>query len=298
MQIINRAVQAIDQFQQRHPFLGLPLGIFKRFNENNANHQAALMTYYGFLSLFPLLLVLTSVVDLVSQGNQTFQTKVMDGVNSYFPVIGEQLSRNIATSTKSGAALVVGLLVTFYGARGGADAFRGALQHMWHIPKKQRPGFPKSVLISAATIIVGGIGLVSAAVLSASASGLGRSIVYKIIATTGAFAILTPTFYTLYRLNLPRNVGKKNIAQMAMYCSIAVLVVQGIGSYLVTRQLRTLSPLYGTFALVLGILFWLYLQATVVLYLIQIRIVRSRKLWPRSINGKLLTDADRQLHAD
>ncbi len=256
------------------------------------------MTYYSFLSLFPLLLVFTSITDIVSQGNQSFQQTVMNAVNSYFPVIGEQLARNIAVSTKSGAALIVGLVFTFYGARGGADAFRGALQHMWHIPKKLRPGFPKTILVSAATIIFGGIGLVSAAVLSASASGLGRSFVYKILATAGALAILIPTFYILYRLNLPRNIGKKNIAQMAAYCSVSVLVAQGIGSYLITRQLKTLSPLYGTFALVLGILFWLYLQSTVVLYIIQIRIVRSRNLWPRSISGKLPTAVDRQLHTD
>lgn len=295
MNIFQRLITGIDRLQQKHPVLGLPIAVVKRFAENDASHQAALITYYGFLSLFPLLLVFTSVVQLVSQGNQSFYQTVMNGINSYFPVIGDQLSRNIASSTKSGVALLIGLLVTLYGARGGADAFRTALNHLWHVPKNQRAGFPKNILLSFASLLIGGVGLTSAAILSASATGLGRSVVFKVVAPIGALIILTPTFYWLFRINIPRYLGKRNILIMAVSASIVVLGVQNMGSYLVTRQLRTLSPLYGTFAIVLGLLFWIYLQAMLVLYVVQIRIVRSRNLWPRSISGKQLTDADQRL---
>lgn len=295
MNVIQRLIAGIDRLQQKHPVLGLPIGVIKRFAENDASHQAALITYYGFLSLFPLLLVFTSVVQLVSQGNQSFYQTVMDGVNSYFPVIGDQLSRNIATSTKSGPALAVGLLVALYGARGGADAFRTSLNHLWHVPKKKRAGFPKNILLSVVSLFVGGLGLTMAAVLSASAAGLGRSIIFKLLAIFGALIILTPTFYWLFRINLPRSLGKRNLMIMAIWASLVVLIVQNMGSYLVTRQLRTLSPLYGTFAIVLGLLFWIYLQAMLVLYVVQIRIVRSRNLWPRSISGQHLTEADKRL---
>lgn len=295
MKILDQIIAAVDGFQQRHSVLGLPIGIVKRFSENNGSHQAALMTYYGFLSLFPLLLVFTSIAGLAAGGNRRIEGKIMEGINSYFPVIGDQLARNIQASTKSGVALVVGLLLTFYGARGGIDAFRGALNHLWHIPKKKRIGFPWSILVSAGSLIIGGIGLTSAAVLSGAASGLGQSVAFKVLAALAGFLILSPTFYWLFKLNLGSNIAKRNLQLMALFCSIAILAVQSLGSYLITRQLKTLSPLYGTFALVLGLLFWIYLQAMVVLYIVQIRIVRSRKLWPRSISGKLPTKADKVL---
>ncbi len=295
MKIIDSTILAIDRFQQKHPILGLPIGVIKRYGENDAGHQAALITYYGFLSLFPLLLVFTSIAGLASGGSRTIQGTIMDSINSYFPVIGEQLARNIQASNKSGIALVIGLVVTFYGARGGVDAFRTALNHLWHIPKKKRVGFPLSILVSAGSLVIGGIGLTSAAILSGAASGLGQSMLFKVLAAGAALLILVPTFYWLFKLNLNTTVAKRNLQVMALYCSIGIVVMQALGSYLVTRQLRTLSPLYGTFALVLGLLFWIYLQATVVLYIVQVRIIRSRKLWPRSISGKLLTTADKQL---
>lgn len=295
MNILDRSIQALDRFQQKHPFFSLPLAVVKRYGENDASYQAALITYYGFLSLFPMLLVFTSLVSMIARNNPALETRIMESVNSYFPVIGDQLARNIHASSKSGFALVIGLLLTFYGARGGIDAFRNALNHLWHIPKNKRVGFPASVAISALSMVIAGLGLTAAAALSGIASGLGQSVVFKLLAALTAVIILVPAFYWLFKLNLPGTVRKRNLQAMALYCAIGIVAIQSLGGYLVTRQLKTLSPLYGTFALVLGLLFWIYLQATVVLYIIQARIVHSRKLWPRSLSGKILTTADRQL---
>ncbi len=296
MKLIDDIVARIDKLQRDKSVLGLPIAIIKKYGEDDAGYQAALITYYGFLSLFPLLLVATSIVGILSLGDQALEAKIMRSVNTYFPVIGDQLSRNIHSSSKSGAALIIGLVVTFYGARGGADAFRKALAHVWKVPKAKQPGFPKSILLSLGTTALGGLGLSLAAIISAYAAGLGRSILFKGLSLVVGWSILIPTFYFVYRINLPSSeVTNHDLKISAAFTSLAIIAVQSFGGYLVANQLHTLSPLYGTFALVLGILFWIYLQATIVMYAMEIRIVRSQRLWPRGLNNKNPTAADRQV---
>jgi uncharacterized BrkB/YihY/UPF0761 family membrane protein len=70
--------------------------------------------------------------------------------------------------------------------------------------------------------------------------------------------------------------------------------LQEVGGYLLTHELKNLDNLYGTFALVLGLLFWIYLQAQIVLYALEIETVRLFKLWPRSLVEDNLTDADKR----
>ena len=297
MNILDRTLLKVDVIQQKHPVIGFPFALIKKVGEDDGGFQAALITYYGFLSLFPLLLVATSVVGILSQGNSSLETQVMDSVGKYFPVIGDQLSGNIQASNKSGVALVIGLILAFYGARGGADAFRSALNHVWHVPRKRRTGFPKSLIKSLAMTCLGGFGLLLAAILSATATGLGKSIVFKALAAVASFVILVPTFYFLYWISLPRNfVPKKYHLRSAIASGIGIVGVQALGGYLVTNQLKTLSPLYGTFAIVLGLLFWIYLQALIMIYAVELSTVVSKNMWPRSLTGKLLTKADKSVN--
>ena len=52
--------QRVDRFQRRHPVAGFPVGVIYKFGEDQGPYLAALITYYSFLSLFPLLLLLTN----------------------------------------------------------------------------------------------------------------------------------------------------------------------------------------------------------------------------------------------
>jgi len=61
----------------------------------------------------------------------------------------------------------------------------------------------------------------------------------------------------------------------------------------VSHQIAHASPLYGTFATVLGLIAWLYLQAQLMLYAIEINVVRAYQLWPRSLTPPPYTEQDR-----
>src|SRR5580765_498712 len=142
----------IDRRQQKHSWLAFPYAVMRKYGEDESSYQAAVITYYGFLSLFPLILVATSVLKLVLSGNPHLRARVLASVNTYVPVIGNELQANVHSTAKTSLALAGSALVALYGARGVADAIRHALDHVWQVPRVRRSGFPHGVLRSFAII--------------------------------------------------------------------------------------------------------------------------------------------------
>lgn len=293
--ILQRILQAIDMFQQKHKVIGFPYAVIKKYGDDEAGYQGALITYYGFLSLFPLLIVATSVIDLVSRHNAAIRTELLDSINQYFPAIGHDLQSSIHSTGKTGLALAAGLLITFYGAKGVADAIQHALNHVWEVPKAKRASFPKGPLKSLAVILGGGFGFMSAAVLSGYATGaVGNSVLLRIVPLLISAIILFASFIFIFRVASSAKHSYKQLVPGAIVAAIGLQILQFGGTYLLTHQLTHLSGIYGKYGLVLAILFWLYLQAQVFLYAAEISAVGALKLWPRSLTGKPLTSADRE----
>src|SRR5580692_7156694 len=92
MNPIEKAVHRIDRFQQRHVVPAFVFGVMKKFGDDSAGSLAALMAYYGFLSLFPLLLVLTTILGLFFAHDAALQHRIIDSAVSQFPIVGNQLS--------------------------------------------------------------------------------------------------------------------------------------------------------------------------------------------------------------
>src|SRR5213078_4149247 len=102
---LKRVLAAVDRSQQRHAWLGFPLAVFKKFGDDDAGQKAALVAYYGFFSLFPLLLVFATVLGFVLSGNPTLQHKILSSTLARFPVIGAQIQENIHSLQGSGITL-------------------------------------------------------------------------------------------------------------------------------------------------------------------------------------------------
>jgi membrane protein len=88
----------------------------------------------------------------------------------------------------------------------------------------------------------------------------------------------------------------------AVLAGVAWTALQFLGSWLVARQLQHSSELYGFFAIVLGLLFWLFLAAQILVYSAEVNVVLARRLWPRSLRTLFvdrgeLTEADRRAYA-
>ncbi|MDL2341573.1 MAG: YhjD/YihY/BrkB family envelope integrity protein [Patescibacteria group bacterium] len=294
MNILQKTIAVIDKWQRRHPATAFPYAVIKKYGEDEAGYQAALLTYYGFLSLFPLLLVVTTLVTMLGTSQLGLQHTVTSAIASYFPSFGDQLSK-VQSIHKSGVALIVGILFTLYGARGVADAFRNGVNHIWQTPRAERVGFPLSILKNLAIIGVGGIGFLLASITSGIAAAAGQGFVFRALSIAINILILFWLFRLLLNLALPGHVPFRQTRSAAAAAAIGLVALQFAGNLVLTRQLKHLNAVYSIFALSLGLLFWIYLQAQTIYYAVEIASVRSLRLYPRGMQESDLTAADKRV---
>lgn len=293
MNFIQKRLQNIDQFQQRHRFAAFTYAVIKKYGEDQAGYQSALLTYYGFLSLFPLLLVLTTLTGIIAGSHPDLQRSIIHGLTNYIPVLGNQLSAHVQGIHKTGIALLIGILFTFYGARGVADVFRNGVNHLWRVPLTKRDGFPKSLVKNLMIIAGGGLGLILASACSGLADAAGHGLVFRLLSLLINVAILFGLFSWLLNIALPHQVSFKDIRAGALTAAIGLVLLQSFGALLLAHELKSLDAVYSYFAIALGLLFWLYLQSQVVYYSVEVAAVHTQKLWPRSLTDDHLTEADK-----
>jgi membrane protein len=304
MSLVQRAVRAADKLQQRHAWLAMPVAVWKKFGDDHAGNLAALVAYYGFVAIFPLLLALVTVLDIVLKNDSGLRQRVLNAALTQYPVVGPDLEHSIGRLHETGIALVVGLLGTLFGARGVASALQNALNSAWEIPFERRPRFPWSWLRSFAMVAVIGLGFIVTTSLSTLAGGAGRVLTgagAQVLAIAVSLALNFGLFWIGFRLGTAPEITWRQLRLGALMSAIVWQVLQTFGGYFLSHQLAHASPLYGTFALVLGLIAWLYLQAELTLYAVEINVVRAYRLWPRSIAPPPYTEQDRrayQLYAD
>jgi YihY family inner membrane protein len=280
MNKLQKSLRSLDRFQQKHHISAFTVAVIKKYNDDSAGRQAALLTYYSFLSVFPLLLILTTVVDSLISGNEHIRSVIIKGITNYFPLLGNQLSTHVHRLHSNGLPLILGLLLVLYGTRGVANAFSRGVQDIWGIPKNHRDAFPKTLYKSMLLVIFGGAGLILASVIASLASSAGRGLDFRILSIAANFIMLFWLFRLLLDLSLPAHVPLKETRIGAAAAAIGLIIVQMLGGYILAHELKHLSALYSYFAVTLSILFWIYLQAQVLYYAIEIALVSSRKRWP------------------
>ena len=86
--------ERLDSFQRRHQWAGAPLATIYKFHDDQGVYLAALIAFYGFLSLFPLLLLFTTILGFVLQNDAGLRTRILDSTLSQFPVNGQRARRS------------------------------------------------------------------------------------------------------------------------------------------------------------------------------------------------------------
>jgi membrane protein len=291
MSFATRLLDKADDLQESRPWLAVPFATWKKFSDNQAGNLAALIAYYAFASLFPLLLVAYSILDLIARNNATLAGRLREALEDY-PVIGTQLGQTGSTGvTKTGIALVIGILVALYAGRGVAMAMQNAMNTVWAVPMYRRPAFPKNLLRSLGLIALLGPGEVITIALSSIAGGTGHlgSVGAKITAFVVSLLLNIALFWLGFRIATSKGIHGKDFRFGAVLAAIAWQILQLIGGVFIAH---TSKSAYGVFGVVLGLLGWLYLEAQITLYVVELDVVRARRLWPRSLAPPPLTEAD------
>ncbi len=278
-----------DAFQRSHPAVGFVMGVVRKASDDRGSNLAALLTYYGFFSLFPLMLVAFTILGFTLDGNPKLQTSIGETLRENFPLPGIE-----PTSIKgSGLALVIGILLTLWSGLAATQAAQEALNTIWDVPRGEQPSFVLRRLKGLALISIVGVGLVAATAASSITAFLGPA---AGIAGLAAGVLLNAAILaTLFRVSVERKLSWAEVRWGALFGGVAWTALQGIGSWYTRRLVDNADKTYGTFAVVIGLLSWIYLQSQVFVYAAEISSVSSRKLWPRSLVADDLTEADHRV---
>ncbi|WP_371330210.1 YihY/virulence factor BrkB family protein [Streptomyces sp. TP-A0356] len=259
-----------------------------KFYDDQAGYLAALLSYYGFLSLFPLMLFLVALLGSLLRGDPHLQQAVLNSALREFPVIGDQIGHNIHSFNGSGVALVVGVAGSLYGALGVGQAAQLALNKIFAVPRHERPGPLRSRLRGLKFLSLLAVGLcvttgLSAAESAASVFGSRLAIGVRVAAAVMAVALNAGLLLGSYHILTRRRIPLRMMYGPALGGAIAWQVLQWGGSYYVDHILRGTTATYGMFGIVLGLLAWIYLGSLVYLVTAEISAVRCLHLWPRSL---------------
>jgi YihY family inner membrane protein len=290
-------VSQADAYQRRHRWVGLPVAVLYKFGDDQGSYLAAQITYYGFVAAFPLLLLLATILGYALHGNPHLQRQVLDSALAQFPVIGGQVTANIRSFHGSTAGLVIGMLGCVYGGLGIVQAVQNTLNKVWGVPRDSRPNPVKARLRSLLLLAFGGASVIATTVLSAlgaAADAYGASLggSVRALATGAAIALNVTLFIVAFRVLTARRVAVRQIRAGAVAAAVTWQALQWVGTLLLGHNLKGATATYGLFALVLGLLAWIYLGAVTTVMSAEFNAVRAGQLWPRSLLAPFTDNAD------
>jgi YihY family inner membrane protein len=297
--------ESIDRYQQKHTWAGFPLAVIYKYFEDQGAYLAALITYYGFLSIFPLLLLLVTSLGYVLQDNEHLRQEVLDSALGQFPGMAEQIGNTVRPLQGNLLALIIGIIGGLYGALGVAQAIQNALNRMWAVPRNSRPNPFRARLRSLLFLVVVGTALLMTTALTALTghvdafgANLGGLFRWVIIVATVVFN--AALFVATYRVLTAHDASVRQVFPGAIISAVGWQGLQYLGDWYV-RRVQGANNAYGVFAIVLGLVGYIFIAAVIVVIATEINVVRVNRLWPRSLltpftDNVTLTDGDRRAY--
>lgn len=298
-------LHAIDQFQRKHPILGFPIAVIYKYVDDQGNYLAALITYYSFLAIFPILLILSSLLGFVLQGNPELQEALLEGALAQFPIIGDQLGAPEGL-TGSTSAVVVGVVAATYGSLGLGHAGQHVMYVAWAVPRAARPNplllrLRSLVLVAMAgsSVVVLTAGLTFASNLDVA--GFEFRSQWQFLIHLGSISLLTVAFTLLFWMASGRIGRWRTMLPGAFVLAVLWQFHQFLGAKYVELVLSRVSSLNATFALVLGLIGLIYIAGVMAVFTTEINVVRASKLYPRALltpftDNVELTEADQRAY--
>jgi uncharacterized BrkB/YihY/UPF0761 family membrane protein len=291
MKLLHRLLDVFDRWQRRTPLVGGAFAVQKKFNDDRLGQFVVALGWYGFVSIYPLLLVVTTILGFI--GVASLGTSIVSTLHE-FPVIGSNFNPAHPSHDLQGSTLglVVGLLGLVYGAQGVMQSAQQAMAQAWNVPRGDRPGWlPRLARSLLGLAIIGGSFFANAAV-AGFATGHGESWPLRVAVIAAMLVVNTLLFFASFRTLTPGSVATRSLLPGAAVGAVGYTLLITVGSGLIQHQVRNSSATYGQFGIVIGLVGFLFLVAKISLYGAELNPVLSRRLWPRSFVSGNPTAAD------
>lgn len=295
-------VKWLDRLQQRSRFAGFIIAVVYKYLDDQGGYLAALLTYYAFVSLFPLLLLLTTTLGVLLWNRPQWRAQIVDSAISQFPLIGDQLSRPESLSGGT-TAVVVGILGALYGGLGVGQALQNAMNTLWSVPRFDRRDPIRSRVHSLLLLVILGSALVATTLLT----GLGRNwaslgVVGTVGVVMASVLLNTAVCAVAFRVTTVRPLTWAQVMPGAVLAAVVWQGLQWFGASYVSHVVASASVTNSVFAIVLGLLAFLYLVSVALMLCAEINVVRVDRLHPRALltpftDNVDLTAADRKAYA-
>ena len=281
-----------DRYQRAHPWLGFPLGVVKKFTEDQAGQLAALIAYFGFFSIFPLMLAFISIIGFALEPDD--QQRLADEAANQIPVVGTKIISIVESNGEIGGsivAIVVGIAVALWSGLKMIDAMQNALNGVWDIPPVDRPNIVKKRSRSLLMLAVLGAGIVGSVVVSGLATfvdaipGIGKVAIWA-----GSAVVSVLLYWAAFQLLTDRKLEWSALLPGAIFGGIGWWALQTFGTPIVQNAQQ--NDTFGDFSAIIALMTFFFLAAQISILGAEISAVRTRRIWPRSYVEGDLTVAD------
>jgi len=294
MNPVEKAIRKVDATQRRFTPTAFVFGVVKKFGDDNGSALVSNLAYSTFVALFPLLLVLVTILGLIASADPSFRASaVKNAVAGQIPVLGQTLTGDVHELHRASViGLIVGLIFLLWGATGLAQAGLFTMAQVWNLPGPARPGYVQRLGRAVLFLCLLGGGVIVTTGLASLTTYLPNGLPFKILIEVVTAAFSFGMYLGSFRALTPKGVPTGKLIPGAITGGILYTVLQVLGAWVVHHYLHS-DTVYGYFATVLGLIAWIYLATEITVYSAEINVVLARRLWPRAIVQPPLTEADR-----
>lgn len=292
MGFLRSLLTVVDAFQRRHVWLAFPVAVFRKMGNDQGGSLAALVAYYGFLSMFPLLLLFAAVLGFVLASDPSLQSQVLRTTERSFPVASSYIQ---GATAGSGAALGLGLFGALWAGMGVARATERAMNAVWDIPMAERPNLWWSRLRALVMLGILGLTFLLSTALAAMQQVHGvLEVPARVGGTVGPLVLNFGLYLMAFQVLTNRHLAWRDMVPGAAVGAVGWTILQSVGAYYTQHEVAHASHLYGSLAVVIGLLAWLYLGAQLTIIAAEVNVVHTYRLWPRSLVAGVHTEGDRR----
>lgn len=291
----KQKLDRVDEFQQQHKPVAIPIAVFKKFSEDQSTNLASMIAFWAFFSIFPLLLVLVTLLGfLLPTGTKN---SVLHQVAHFFPLMD---TSSISGLSGSWWALILGIVSALWSGSAVVRTVQFAFNSVWEIPYHQRPKFVEKLMRSVLVLSTIGVGLVISVLITGFVSGASNTLHLAwfghLIGYVIAIALDVGLFIAAFRMLTDRDISTKDVLPGAILSGVAFWVLQSLSSLIISHYLQNAQSTYGKFATVITMLWWFYITSIVTLLGAQLNVVLKERLYPRGLVNPPDTEADHRLY--
>ena len=299
---LHAAVDRIDELQRRSTITAFPVGVLRRFLDDRGGQLGALIAYYGLLSVFPLMVVMLTILGFVLDGRPELRDDIERSALAQFPAIGATIRENTEAIRGDIVSLLAGLTGAVWAGLAAVNATQMALNTVFDVPRFQRPNPIERRLRALRMLIVLGAGLLASALVANSGQFIGDlGWLRTVWLAIGSISINCAVYAIAFRSLVDAEPSWSEVLPGAALAGTVWWALTVVGGLYVERTLEGASDTYGALAGVIALLAWIYLQAQVTILSAEVNVVLRSGLWPRSLSGRNLTPCDRaamELHLE